>query len=367
MASAVLAATAGSWLALDDGVVAATGAEGAPTGATVVGDVVFAPGLVDLQVNGCGPVDFWRASADEWRAVGRGLVASGTTSYFPTLVSAPRAGYDDALDRVAAAQRDAATAAEARIEGVHLEGPFLGDAPGAHPPDLLGPVDLEWLLARVDRHPGLVRIVTLAPEADPELLATRALAARGIVVALGHSRCTYEDALAATDAGATLVTHLFNGMGPFGHRAPGLPGAALDDDRLTPSLIADGVHVHPSALRLAALRKPCALVTDAVAVDIDSFGARVVERDGAAYLDNGTLTGSTLTMARAVRNMQALVGLPLALEMATAVPARVADLDAYASRGLGGRADVIALDRTTSEVVGVWLAGEAVATADVRT
>ena len=100
--------------------------------------------------------------------------------------------------------------------------------------------------------------------------------------------------------GATLVTHLFNGMGPFGHRAPGLPGAALDDDRLTPSLIADFVHVHPAALRLAALRKDCILVTDAVAVGVEYFGQAVTDRDGAAYLEDGTLTGSTLTMDRAV-------------------------------------------------------------------
>jgi N-acetylglucosamine-6-phosphate deacetylase len=286
------------------------------------------------------------------------VLAGGATSYLPTLVSAPRDGYRDALARVAAAQLDAAGAGLPHIEGVHLEGPFLGDAPGAHPPELLGPVDLEWLIDVLDSQPDLVRLVTLAPEADPGLLATRALVERGIVVALGHSRCTYEQALDAAAAGATVVTHLFNGMGPLGHRAPGLPGAALDDDRLTPSLIADFVHLHPATLRLAALRKQCILVTDAVAVDVDYFGHRAVERDGAAYLDNGTLTGSTLTMDRAVRNAQTLVGLPRALEMATMTPARAVGIDSYASRGIGGRADLVALDRATLEVASVWLAGE---------
>jgi N-acetylglucosamine-6-phosphate deacetylase len=204
-----------------------------------------------------------------------------------------------------------------------------------------------------------VRLVTLAPEADPGLLATRALSERGVVVALGHSRCTYEEALAAADAGATIVTHLFNGMGPLGHRTPGLPGAALDDDRLIPSLIADFVHVHPAVIRLAALRKHCILVTDAVAVGADALGQRVIERDGAAYLDSGTLAGSTLTMDHAVRNTRTLVGLPRALEMATSTPARAVGIDSYASRGIGGRADVVALDRATLEVLGVWIAGEA--------
>ncbi len=324
----------------------------------VVGDVVFAPGFVDIQVNGIGEVDFWRADPEEWRAAGRRILAGGATSYLPTLVSAPRGGYRDALARAAAAQVDATAAGLPRIEGVHLEGPFLGDAPGAHPPELLGSVDLAWLIDLLDSQPGLVRLVTLAPEADPDLLATRALSERGVVVALGHTRCTYERALAAADAGATLVTHLFNGMGPLGHRQPGLPGAALDDDRLTPSLIADFVHVHPAVLRLAALRKHCILVSDAVAVGVEYFGQRVAERDGAAYLDDGTLTGSTLTMDRAVRNMQTLVGTRHAIDMATLTPARAVGIDTYATRGVGGRADLVALDRTTLEVVTVWLAGE---------
>jgi N-acetylglucosamine-6-phosphate deacetylase len=357
---ALLATAAGAWLAIDGGVVVDAGDADPPRGATSLGDVALAPGLVDLQVNGIGPVDFWRADPEEWRAAGRLLLAGGATSYLPTLVSAPRDGYAAGLARVAAAQADAIERSLPRIEGVHLEGPFLGDAPGAHPPELLGPVELDWLLDLLDAQPGLVRLVTLAPEADPGCVAIRALVERGVVVALGHSRCSYEDAIAAADAGATVVTHLFNGMGPLHHRAPGLPGAALDDDRLMPSLIADGVHVHPAALRLAALRKPCALVTDAVAVGVDYFGHRVVERDGAAFLDDGTLTGSTLTMDRAVRTMAGLVGLPRALAMATGTPARVAAIDTYAARGLGGRADLVALDRATLAVRAVWIHGRCV-------
>jgi N-acetylglucosamine-6-phosphate deacetylase len=359
--SETLATASGGWLTIEDGVVAATGATDAPRAATPLGDVVLAPGFVDLQVNGIGAVDFWRATAAEWRAAGARLLAAGVTSYLPTLVSAPRDRYPDALARMAEARDDAVAAGRSRIEGVHLEGPFLGAAPGAHPPELLGPVDVDWLLSLLDTFPGLVRMVTLAPEADPELTATRALAARGVVVALGHSRCSYEEALAAADAGATVVTHLFNGMGPLHHRDPGLAGAALDDDRLTPSLIADRVHVHPVVLRLAALRKPCALVTDAVAVEVEYFGHRVQARGGAAYLgDSDTLAGSTLTMDRAVRTMSSLVGLPRALRMATETPAGVAALDTFGARGRGGRADVVALDVGTGAVAAVWIAGEQV-------
>lgn len=358
MGNEVLASSAGPWLELEDGLVVGTGRDGAPATASMVGDVIFTPGFVELQVNGLGDVDFWTADADGWRRAGQRLLESGVTSYLPTLVSAPRDGYAAGLARVAAAQADAERGGLARIAGVHLEGPFLGDAPGAHPPELLGPVDLAWLLPLLDDEPGLVRLVTVAPEADPGLRGTRALVERGVVVSLGHSCCTYNDAQRAADAGATLVTHLFNGMGPLAHRAPGLPGAALDDDRLTPGLIADFVHVHPALLRLAARAKECILVTDAVAVGVEYGGQRVIARDGAAYLEDGTLTGSTLTMDQAVRNMVGLVGMTPAVAMATTNPARAIGLDTYATRGVGGRADLVALDRANHEVIGVWLGGE---------
>jgi N-acetylglucosamine-6-phosphate deacetylase len=360
VAGEVLATAGGAWVAIEDGRVAASGAADAPRGATAVGDVLLAPGLVDLQINGLGDVDFWAADPAGWRRAGARQLDAGVTSYLPTLVSAPLDRYDEAIGRAAAAADDANEAGLARIEGVHLEGPFLGDAPGAHPPELLRGVDEDWLTATVDARPGFVRLVTLAPEADPGLAGVRELAARDVLVALGHSRCSYEDALAAADAGARLVTHLFNGMGPLAHRAPGLAGAALADDRLTPTLIADLVHVHPAVVAIAARAKDCALVTDAVAVGVEYGGHGVIERDGAAWLDDGTLTGSTLTLDRAVRNVAGLVGPARAIEMATTIPARLLGLDTYGGAGIGGRADLIALDATTLEVTGVWLSGRRV-------
>ena len=206
--------------------------------------------------------------------------------------------------------------------GVHLEGPFLGGAPGAHPVELLRPVDLEWLLACCDRHEGLVRIVTLAPESDPELAATRALRARAASSSpsVTAPRPTPNRARAA-DAGARMVTHLFNGMGPLHHREPGLAGAALDDRRLVPSFIADLVHVHPAALRIALAARPDAvLVTDRVGGDLDV-------RDGAARLEDGTLAGSVVTMLESVQHLVS-IGVPLgqAVRTATGNPARALGL-----------------------------------------
>ncbi len=232
---------------------------------------------------------------------------------------------------------------------MHLEGPFLGGAPGAHPVELLRPVDLEWLLACCDRHEGLVRIVTLAPESDPGLAATRALSERGIVVSLGHSTATYAEARAAADAGARMVTHLFNGMRPWHHREPGLSGAALDDRRLVPSFIADLVHVHPAALRIALTARPDAvLVTDRVGGDLDV-------RDGAARLADGTLAGSVVTMLESVQHLVTL-GVPLgqAVRTATGNPARALGLTDRGRIAPGCRAELVWLDPESLSLQARW-------------
>jgi N-acetylglucosamine-6-phosphate deacetylase len=240
------------------------------------------------------------------------------------------------------------------VIGVHLEGPFLGGAPGAHPPELVRDVDLHWLEQLCDDFGDLVRLVTLAPEADPGFAAIAALRARGIVVALGHSTIDLDGARAAADAGAGIVTHLFNGMGPLHHRSPGLAGAALDDRRLVPSVIADGVHVHPMMVRLALRARPDAvLVTDAVAT-----GPPLELRDRAAYLPDGTLAGSTLTMADAVRHVAALgISAPATIRCATGNAARAIGATGYGRIAVGCRADLVALDPVTLEVRETWLGG----------
>ena len=343
------------WLAVADGVVVEVGHGAARPGAGVVdlGDALLAPGFLDLQVNGIGDVDFAAAGVAEWARADHELLQAGTTGYCPTFVSAPLDVYDAALERARVAHEHSAS-----ILGVHLEGPFLGNAPGAHPREALRPVDPDWLERLLEAHAGLIALVTLAPEADPGCAGVQLLAERGVVVALGHSTASYDDARAAADAGATVVTHLFNGMGGWHHREPGLAGAALDDDRFTPTLIADLVHVHPAALRLAiAAKRSVALVTDSVAIGDRGFA--VV--DGAAHLPDGTLAGSTLTLARAVANVVGL-GVPVerAIEMATAIPAELLGLRDRGRLAPGTRADLVALDPVSLSVRAVWLAGEQV-------
>jgi len=319
------------------------------------------PGFVDLQVNGHDDVDVWSASGSDWERLDHLLLAQGVTAWCPTLTTAPLAEYGPALNRIEeAAQRPAG--GRPAILGAHLEGPFLGGRPGAHPPEWIVPLDEAWLAAL----PPIVRIITLAPEVDGAADAIRSLTERGLLVALGHSTAAYEEAVAATDAGARLVTHLFNGMEPAHHRQPGLAGAALTDDRLAVSVIADLVHVHPAALRLAFRAKPkekIALVTDAVAWRSPRSADRDVGvRDGAPRLPDGTLAGSALTMDTAVRNAVDHAGIALddAIAAASTTPA---DLLHARDRGrleTGARADIVALGRGL-EVRATWLAGRQVA------
>ena len=339
-----------AWVTIADGRIVATGGGVPPTGALDLGDALLAPGFIDLQVNGTGAVDFASASVEQMVNAIDGLVAHGTTGVLLTICSAPIDAYDVMLERAArvrAARPDG-------VLGVHLEGPFLGGAPGAHPPEVLRAVDLAFLRGLRETYGDLVRLMTLAPEADPGLVATRQLVGAGVVVALGHSTVDFEGARAAADAGARMVTHLFNGMGPLHHRAPGLVGAALDDPRLVPSLIADFVHVHPALVKLALhARADAVLVTDAVATE-----PPVVERDGAAYLGDGTLAGSTLTMDAVLRNVASLgLPIPAAVRHVTANPARVLGATDRGRIAPGARADLVALDPATLAVRAVWVAG----------
>lgn len=332
---------------VDDGHIVGieAGEPGHPQAASVV-----CPGFVDVQVNGIGAIDVASASGSDWDALDADLLAQGVTTWCPTLVSAPLERFDAPLERIAhAAGRDDAVV-RPTIAGAHLEGPFLGGAPGAHPLKFLQPPDLDWLAAL----PAIVRLVTLAPECTGALDAIRLLCDRGVLVSLGHSTATYEQAIAAIDAGARLVTHCFNGMGPLHHRQPGLLGAALTDDRVAVSLITDLVHVHEAGIRLVFRAKTAhrvALVTDAVAWHGDGDAPR---------LPDGTLMGSTLTADAAVRNavQRCAVTLEDAVQAAATTPADLLGLRDRGRIEVGARADLVTLT-SDLRVARTWVQGRA--------
>ena len=328
-------------------VTAATGAQP---------DRFVVPGFIDLQLNGYGDVDVASAVGADWDRLDRVLLRQGVTAWCPTLVSAPLASYAAALGRItwAAERPPVPGAASPAIAGVHLEGPFLGGARRAHAARNVVPIDSAWL----GDLPPIVRLVTLAPESDGALAAIAALVGRGLVVALGHSTADFALATAAVDAGARLVTHVFNGMGPLHHREPGLVGAGLADDRLTVSLIADGRHVAPSLVRLTFRAKGpgrVALITDAVAWQ--SPGASLQLIDGMPCLPDGTLAGSTLTMDQAVRNAVDFGVEPAdALQAAGATPAELLGLADRGRLSPNARADICVLTPDL-EPAQVWVGG----------
>lgn len=324
----------------------------------------LAPGFIDLQVNGGGGVML--SGADPLAALATMCAAHarlGATGLLPTLITdSPRA------TRAVLAAGVAAVGRVPGFLGLHLEGPHLDPRrPGCHPPHHIRPMTQDDLETLCEARAGLPALmVTLAPAAaTPAQIAQ--LAEAGVIVALGHSEARYAEAQAAHRAGAQVVTHLFNAMSQLGNREPGLVGAALDLP-FAVGLIADGIHVAPAATRLA-LRlagERIFLVSDAMAAagtDLTEFtlsGQRILRRDGALRLENGTLAGADLSLPQAVRFCIEQLGVaPVqALAMATARPAEV--IGARAGRLAPGLpADLVHLGADWS-LKGVWRAGEAV-------
>ena len=356
-----------------DGRIAEVGRDVAtPEGAEEVDarDGLVMPGFVDLQVNGGGGVLLTEEPTQAaLERMTRAHARFGTTAMLPTIVSAP-------VERMAEGARVAGEASRAvtrgaRVLGVHVEGPFLNPGRrGAHEEAYLrSPLDdgvAQAILTALGR--SRMWMTTLAPELDGALRLIEALKEAGGVVSLGHSDATYEEGRTGVEAGATMVTHLFNAMRPLHQREPGLIGVALEDERVVAGVIADGVHVHLSLLALAWRAKGAggvALVTDAMPAvgaeegAFDLGGRRVEVRGGACYLEDGTLAGSALSMDRAVRTMHA-AGVPLrdCIEMATATPARVLGLEGEI--GLlrpGALADIVVCDREM-RVRRVYVGGE---------
>jgi len=341
------------WLALRDGHVLDRGAGAPPTDLSalppehVAGTVV--PGFVDQHVHGALGVDFGTADADGARRAAAHHHRAGSTRLVASVATASAASLTRALGVLAP------LVDEGVLDGVHLEGPWLSEARrGAHDPGLLRspePAEVESLL---EAAAGALRVVTLAPELPGAVDAVRRLVAAGVVVALGHSDCTAEQAHAAADAGATVVTHVYNGMRPLHHREPGLAGAALSDDRLAVELILDGQHVSRDAAEIArrASSGRLVLVSDAMAATgwsdgrYEIAGSQVVVADGVAMLaDGSSLAGSTGTVGAGVARLlgEHGVGLQEAVRASSATSAAILGL-VGAGLAPGDRADLVVLD-----------------------
>jgi N-acetylglucosamine-6-phosphate deacetylase len=307
------------------------------------------PGFVDLHVHGGGGAGFDDGAAE----IATGLAvhrANGTTRSMVSLVTAP----PEQLERSIAVAAEYA-AGDPAVLGLHLEGPFLSpDRRGVHDPRSLLHPDPELLDRFLAAGQGAVRVLTLAPELPGGMALLRHVVDAGVHVAVGHSDAGYDVALQAFSAGADLVTHAFNGMRPMHHRDPAIIGAAMDAGVVLEA-INDGVHLHEATVRLLRAVAPgrVALITDAMAATGAAdgsyhLGAFPVEvTNGQARLADGTIAGSTLTMAVAVQRAVQVVGMSLmeAANAASLVPARYLRVDdRYGSIQPGRAADLVITD-----------------------
>ena len=349
-------------------------------------DHYVVPGFIDVHVHGVEGLDTLDG-ADAIARIAERLARSGVTAFCPTSIACD----PQALQRMLAGVRQARTTRPpggARVLPAHLESNFINpEYKGAQPATCLrlpparrtedggrrtgktrhGDWGADDILDEIAAARPDVGIVTVAPELDGALDLIRDLVAHGHHVSLGHSGATYEQALEGIRAGARQATHLFNRMPPVAHRAPGLAGAVLEADEVVAELVCDGVHVHPAMMRVAlAAKRPERImaITDGTAgsglppgAHATLGGRRITVRD-AAYLDDGTIAGSTLTMDRAFAMLVSAVGLSLpdAATVCATTPARALGLQGFGVLAPGAIADFTVLDREL-RVVQTWIAG----------
>lgn len=329
----------------------------------------IAPGFIDLQLNGCGGVQFNDSpdalSVETLEIMQRANEKSGCTSFLPTLITSS----DELMKQAVETMRAWLTTRQNQALGLHLEGPWLNrEKKGTHNPALIrqpDPALVDYLCANAD----VITKVTLAPEqAGSEVI--RQLSAAGIIVSAGHSNATYAEAKAGFSAGITFATHLYNAMSPFSGREPGLVGALFDSPDVYCGIIADGLHVNYANVRNAKRIKgdKLVLVTDATApagASIDQFifaGKTIYYRNGLCVDEHGTLSGSALTMIEAVQNSVEYCGIALdeALRMATLYPARAMGVEKQLGTVAAGKAANLTVFTRDYQIIKTFVNGESV-------
>ena len=316
------------------------------------GSRTIVPGFVDVHIHGAGGHDVMEGTREALEIISATVAAHGTTSLVATTVTASEKETRKSVAGIAHfilnASQYPARELSAEILGIHFEGPFISPARrGVHPAKWIVPPSTELLAQLLEEARGTAQILTLAPELPGALDLIAAARRAGLVVSLGHTDATYEQAQAAIEAGASHAAHVYNAMRPFSHRGTGVIGAVLTSPKVSAELIADGVHVDEAAMRmLVELKTPerVILVSDGMSATGMPDGKyqlgmfEVTVSGGVARNAEGKLAGSTLTLDRALRNMVAL-GVPLssALQMVTANPARQIGLGSAQRCACSGR------------------------------
>lgn len=322
------------------------------------------PGFIDLQLNGCGGVMFNdEINADTLQTMHLANLKSGCTSYLPTLITSS----DEDMRAAITAQREYSARYANQSLGLHLEGPYLNLArKGIHTESYIRPSD-DTMVDFICDNADVVAKVTLAPEQNnPQHI--KKLSDAGIVVSIGHTNATYQQARESFAEGITFATHLFNAMTPMTGREPGVVGAIYDTSEVYAGIIADGFHVDYANIRIAQRVKgeKLVLVTDATApagaemTEFNFVGKTVYVKDGKCVGADGTLGGSALTMIEAVENCVKHVGLSLdeTLRMATLYPAKAIGIDHKLGRIKSGMIANLAIFDSKFKILNTVVNGE---------
>ena len=337
-------------------------------GGTDLGGATVLPGLVDIHTHGAAGADFSDGDAEGLARMAAHLARCGVTSFAPTSMTLPYETLEKAFQTAVRLSGDR-PAGCARVMGVHMEGPYFSEKKkGAQNGAYLRLPDAEGFRRLYDHCGGLVRIVDVAPELEGAVAFTEAAKAL-CTVSVAHTDASYEQAAAVYEAGATHLTHLFNAMPGIHHRKPGVIGAASEREGVAAELICDGLHVHPSAVRMAFRLFPgrVCLISDSLRCcgmpdgEYELGGQRVFLSGGVARLADGTIAGAASDLYRDMRNAVSF-GIPReeAILAATIRPAReIGRADEIGSIEKGKLADFVICDEALNPQA-VYIAGERV-------
>ncbi|MBZ2386501.1 N-acetylglucosamine-6-phosphate deacetylase [Anaerococcus murdochii] len=340
------------YMEVEDGVIVGF-SKNEPGDYEYLGEIV-APGLVDTHIHGYHGKDIMNAEEGALNVISKGLLECGVTSFLPTTLTDSKEKTDAALKRVGAEYKDVEGA---KVRGVFLEGPFFTEKyKGAQNPAYMSDPKIDYLKEWIELSDGLVNKIAIAPEREGAEDFIRKANAMGVRVALGHSDATFDQAVAAVDAGANIFVHTYNGMSGLHHREPGMVGAAMSTDAIS-ELICDGHHVNPNAANIlmnAKGRDKIALITDCMSAGgmadgdymLGDFPVRV-EGGTARLKDGGSLAGSILKLKEAVKNVidWEIADIFEAIQMASLVPAKSVGIDDVCGKLKEGySADFIVLD-----------------------
>lgn len=314
----------------------------------------LSPGFIDIHNHGNSGYDFMDSTIEAIDSIGKYHLQNGVTSYLGTVLTQSYENIVEAVKNIANYENKENSS---QILGIHLEGPFFSHSKkGAQPDKFIRDTDIIFIKELIKISDNKLKMVSIAPEKDGALELIRYLKEKNVAVSMAHSNATYEEAMNGINNGATISTHLYNGMRSFNHREPGIVGASLTDDRVCCELICDRIHLHDAAIKLALKAKgtdKAVLVSDAMRAaglkdgEFELGGQKVMVINGEARLSDGSLAGSTLNLNKAVYNMVKFLNVPIreAVKMASLSPARA--IGVHVNKGsieVGKDADILLLD-----------------------